>query len=118
MAEEFYRLRQKSTGLYLYGTRTAPPLKKDGTVSKAPRSLWGKKGRVLPHFVPDYPPQTLDVLNNDIRRVMKFSEVVLDQDDLELEVMVPVPAVDSKDKLAEMISNISQDILAEKLKGN
>lgn len=118
MAEEFYRLRQKSTGLYLYGTRTAPPLKKDGTVSKAPRSLWGKKGRVLPHFVPDYPPQTLEALSNDIRRVMKLSEVVLDQEDLELEIAIPKPAPDSKDRLAEIISNISQDILAEKLKGN
>lgn len=118
MAEEFYRLRQKSTGLYLSGTRTIAPINKDGTVSKAPRSLWGKRGRVIPYFTDNVSPVTIDGLINEIRRVMRWSKIELDQQDLELEITTTMPDPDSEQKIEDIISEIGQELLAEKLKGN
>lgn len=117
MAEEFYRLRQVSTGKYLYGTKTIAPINKDGSVSKAPRSLWGKRGRVIPYFRDDVAPSTISELTNEMRRVMKFSKVPLELGDLELEIMTPTPLVNSEKEIAEIVSKIGQEMLIEKLKG-
>ncbi len=110
-----YRIRQKSTGLYLCNFKVIPPLTKAGVPSKAiiiprnKRRLCGYE----PVFVPDCVPLDYDRLEYIITMCTKHNK--LDSSDLELETLTWNHVPNDRD-LQKTMSEIGQEVLAEKLK--
>ncbi len=114
---KYYRIRQKSTGLYFSGIKVIPPLTKKGIPSKA---------IIIPRKVRRQCKYEAEYLSGDMVRLDEYDNLIcqledavhcgcnFDGNDLELELyMIQTAPLGGEEDLKDKLSEFGQDRLAK-----